>query len=79
MKPVRPPQSTVKHADVQSSSLRSIGYDKDSQELHVNFHDTGRYVYHGVPQDVHDALMMAGSKGSFIHHQMKGKYEFTKL
>lgn len=79
MKSIRQPVSTVKHHDVQSSSLRSIGYDKNTKELHVNFHDTGRYVYHNVPQDIHEALMMAGSKGSFIHHQMKGKYEYTKL
>ena len=73
------PHANVKHVDVHSSSLRSVGYNKETQELHVNFNDTGRYVYHGVPENVHQSLMMAASKGNFIHSQLKGKYEYTKL
>lgn len=73
-----PPQD-IQHADVESSSIRSIGYDKAKQELHVTFNDTGRYVYTGVPEYVHESLMMSGSKGSYIHHNIKNAYPFTKV
>lgn len=69
----------VNHAFVQSRNIRSIGYHAQTGDLHVTFHDTGRYVYHNVPQEVHDGLMMSGSKGNYIHHQIKGKFDFTKL
>ncbi len=75
----RNPSQNINHADVQSSSIRSIGYDKESQELHVTFNDTGRYVYYGVPPETHEALMMSGSKGNFLHHNVKSKHGFTKI
>jgi hypothetical protein len=69
----------INHMPVQSSSVRSIGYDKESGELHVTFNDGGRYMYHGVPENVHQSLMMSGSKGNFLHHNVKNAFEFTKL
>jgi hypothetical protein len=68
----------IDHAPVQSSSIRSIGYSPESRELHVNFHDTGTYVYHGVTPEKYEALMMASSKGSFLHHNIKGQHEHKK-
>jgi len=69
----------IQHADVESSSIRSLGYDDEKRELHVAFHDTGRYVYHNVPKHIYDGLMMSGSKGKYIHSTIKGKYGFTRL
>lgn len=69
----------INHAPVQSSSIRSIGYNTETGDLHVNFHDTGSYVYHNVPPEKYEALMMASSKGSFLHTQFKGAHEYTKL
>lgn len=72
-------KNDLRHADVESSSIRSIGYDKETSELHVTFRDTGRYVYSGVPPHVYESLMMSGSKGNFLHHQIKPAFDFTKL
>ena len=69
----------IEHAPVDSSSIRSIGYNEEKQELHVTFHGTGRYVYHGVSPDQHEALMMSGSKGQFLHHNIKAKHGVTKI
>lgn len=73
------PHANIRHSDVQSSSIRSVGYNKEKRELHVNFHDTGRYVYHDVPPEVHEGLMMSGSKGNFLHGKVKSQFKFTKL
>lgn len=67
------------HFDVQSSSIKTVGYDKESGDMHVNFHDTGRYVYHGVPLDVYQGFMMSSSKGNFLHANVKNRFAFTKL
>lgn len=69
----------INHAPVESSSVKTIGYDKEKQELHVTFRGSGRYVYQNVPSYVYESLMMAGSKGNFIHHNLKNRYEFNKI
>jgi hypothetical protein len=67
------------HQPIQSSTIRSAGYDKKSGDLHVTFQDGGKYVYHGVTPDKYEAFQMAASKGSWLHHNLKGQHEFTKL
>ncbi len=67
------------HMPVQSSHMKSAGYDAENGDLHVTFNGGQRYVYHGVPEDVHQAFTMASSKGSFLKNNIKGNYEFTKL
>lgn len=69
----------IKHHDVSSSSVQRVGYDADSRELHVTFNTGARYTYHDVPPETHEALMMSGSKGSFLHENIKGRHDFTKL
>lgn len=64
---------TVARTPVDSSNVRSIGYDPATQELHVEFHSTPGtvYVYSGVPPEKHAALMAAESKGSALHTTIK--------
>ena len=63
---------------VDSSNVEAIGYDNDSQELHVQFVGGHLYVYSDVPREVFDGLMYAPSKGSFLNREVKGVYQFTK-
>jgi hypothetical protein len=67
------------HMPVQSSTMRSAGYDELTGNFHVAFNDGGNYVYHDVPPDVHEAFQMASSKGRFLHTNVRNRYEFTKL
>ena len=75
----RQPNIHVKHQPVQSSTLHTAGYDAEKGDLHVVFKDGGKYVYHGVTPEQNQAFQMAGSKGQFLHQQIKGKHGFTKL
>lgn len=68
----------IKIKTVKSSNIEAIGYDNDSQELHVIFISGGLYIYHGVSKNVYDKLIIAPSKGKFIHNNIKGIYGFTK-
>lgn len=65
---------------VQSSTVESVGYDAESAELHVTFLSSPvTYVYQGVPADLFERLMLAPSKGTFLHWEVKGTYPFYKL
>lgn len=63
---------------VDSSNIESIGYDDDTQELHVQFLSRGCYIYSDVPREIFDDLMNAPSKGSFLNREIKGIYQFSK-
>jgi len=64
---------------VDSVSIEAIGYDVDSQELHVRFVSGETYMYSGVPSNVFDAFVSAPSKGSYFNREIKPAYQFTKL
>ena len=63
---------------VDSSNVEAVGYDGDTQELHVQFLSGGYYIYHDVPRNIFDELMNASSKGSFLNREVKSVYRFTK-
>jgi hypothetical protein len=63
---------------VDSSNIEAIGYDDNTQELHVQFLSGGHYIYHDVPRQIFDDLMSAPSKGSFLNREVKSVYQFTK-
>ncbi len=64
---------------VSSRDIRSVGYDPATSTLEIEFNSGGVYQYEGVPELVHDALMSAGSKGSYFHADIKGRYPFKKV
>lgn len=63
---------------VDSSNIEAIGYDEDTQELHVQFLSGYCYVYHDVPKSIFDDLLYAPSKGSFLNREVKGRFHYTR-
>ena len=63
---------------VDSSNIEAVGYDDDTQELHVQFLLSGYYIYSDVPRQIFDDLITAPSKGSFLNREVKGIYQFSK-
>lgn len=59
---------------VNSSSLRTAGYDPATQTMEIEFKSGAVYRYDGVPRAVHAGLMGASSHGSYFHHNIKGRY-----
>lgn len=65
---------------VDSSNVEAIGYDSDSQELHVQFLKSGdTYVYYNVDEYVFQEFLQADSKGSYLNTNIKPRYRYTKL
>lgn len=51
---------------VESSMIDAVGYDPESQEMLVIFNSGKSYRYTGVPKKVHEELLAAESKGSYM-------------
>jgi len=71
----------MKREAVDSSNIKSIGYDPETQVLEVEFNYRGGtvYRYKGVPMTVHAGLMEAESKGKFLNSEVKGTYEYEQV
>lgn len=64
---------------VTSSNINSIGYETETSTLEVEFLKGSVYQYHGVPESEYQALMQAGSKGSYLADHIKGNYSYSRL
>jgi len=64
---------------VRSSDLRSVGYDKESQTLEIEFNSGGVYQYFNVSESVFNALMSAPSHGKYFHSHINKKYSYNKI
>lgn len=64
---------------VESSSVRSIGYDPATFELEVEFHSGRAYRYQRVPIAAYRLLLRAPSIGQFVNEQIKPRFEAKEL
>jgi KTSC domain len=63
----------------ESSNIEAIGYDPETQEMHVRFKDGATYAYSNVPPGAHQQLIQARSVGSHFHQHIKGRFTHRKL
>ena len=64
---------------VESSNLRSVGYDEFLLVLEIEFKSGAVYRYYGVPSEVHDELINAESVGKYFNANVKSKNSFLKV
>jgi len=64
---------------VNSSDIRSIGYDPQLAILEVEFISGGIYQYLNVPEHLYRGLMNAASKGQFLNNYIKYSYRYQKV
>ena len=64
----------MQRTPVTSTNIKSIGYDESTKTLEVEFKNGGLYRYSGVPENIYNNLMNAGSHGEFLAIFIKGKY-----
>ena len=69
----------MERAPVSSSNVASVGYEEFTQTLEVEFHDGSVYQYFDVPRSTYEGLINASSVGSYLHHNIKGKYRYVRL
>ena len=64
---------------VSSSNIAFIGYDDETQELYIRFHNDNVYKYSDVPELVFNELRNNTSVGKYYLNNIKGKYESNKI
>jgi hypothetical protein len=70
-----PKQLTMKREPVESSAIKSIGYNEDKQILEVEMLETGRiYKYYNVPIEEYLDFMDATSLGKYYNEIFKIKF-----
>jgi hypothetical protein len=63
---------------VESTTLRTIGYDPDRELLQLEFHNGATYQYFNVPAEIHKGLLQAASKGAYFNRFIREKFAYSK-
>jgi hypothetical protein len=61
---------------VESTALVALAYDDVGQVLQLEFRSRTIYQYFGVPAAVHQALLLAPSKGSYFNRFIRGNFPY---
>ena len=70
----------MKRELVESTAIRSVGYNEDKKLLEVQIRETGRiYQYHNVPLEEYFDFMDAKSLGEYYNRVIKEKYDYREL
>jgi lysyl-tRNA synthetase class 2 len=66
-------------APVESSVIKSVGYDESTSVLEVQFPDGDVYRYFEFPAFLYRGLMLATSKGHFFNTRIAGRYRYERV
>jgi len=69
----------MKRTRVESSAIRSKGYDPKAHVLEIAFRGGGVYDYAGVSRQRVTALEQANSKGRYFNRAIKGSYSYRRV
>ena len=65
---------------VESSMMTSIGYDRDTATLEIEFKNSSHvWQYFGVAEQVYLELKYTDSKGKFFRNNIKGSYQEARV
>lgn len=73
-----PAAGSVNLVQVNSSNIRAVGYDIDTNELYVVYRGS-IFVYYDVPQEKYTALLAADSKGGYLNSDIKCNFLSKKV
>lgn len=66
----------IERIRVKSSNIHSIGYDRGTNILQVEFLNGSVYQYWNVPEFVYQELMQASSKGKYFNSKIAFSYKY---
>lgn len=69
----------MKRETIDSSNINSIGYNKESKTLEVQFKNEKVYQYKSISAETHEDLMGCHSKGRYLFDNIKGKYDCEQV
>lgn len=60
---------------VRSSAITAVGYDPVTKRMKITFKQGRTYDFCGVPPEVHQGLVNAGSKGGYYDRVIRDRYQ----
>ena len=67
----------MKTIAVDSTTLRTVGYDAECQLLQIEFQDRSLYQYFDVPAALYEKLMHAPSKGAYFNRSIRPRFDYA--
>jgi hypothetical protein len=64
---------------VDSTTIKSVGYESKSRVLEIEFQSGAVYQYLDVPKAVHEGLRRAESKGQYFNEEIRDDYAFVRV
>ncbi|WP_354641414.1 KTSC domain-containing protein [Kitasatospora camelliae] len=64
---------------LESTCVRSAGYDTEARELEIEFTGGAVYRYLAVPAAVYGELLAADSHGRYLNARIKGVFAYRRL
>ncbi|MCG2694462.1 KTSC domain-containing protein [Candidatus Parcubacteria bacterium] len=69
----------MERTSVNSSNIRSVGYDLKSAVLEVEFTSGDIYQYFDFPEHLHQQFLKAPSYGQFLNDNIRYNYRYKKI
>lgn len=64
---------------IESSMLRSAGYDPNTSTLELEFNNGAVWQYYDFPESLWYEFDTADSKGKFFHREIKNQYSESRV
>lgn len=64
---------------VESTMIRSLGFDSSSSTLEVEFNSGAVWQYFDVPESLYYDMKSSGSCGKFFNANVKGQYTESQV
>lgn len=64
---------------IGSSNLVQATYNRDSEDLTIQFQDGSSYLYRNVPAGTYRGLTLAGSAGAYFHRHIRSRFMSEKV
>ena len=64
---------------IESTMIRSIGYDADNATLEVEFNSGAIWQYYDFPESIWYEFEGTDSKGKFFHKEIKNQYSESQV
>lgn len=64
---------------VDSTTMRSVGYQAKGRVLEIEFNSRDVYQYFGVPKSIYRQLLGADSKGHYFNLEIRDSYPYVEV
>ncbi|MCK5681543.1 KTSC domain-containing protein [bacterium] len=65
--------------NIESSMIRSIGYDADNSTLEIEFDSRAVWQYYDFPESIWYEFEGSDSQGKFFHREIKNQYSESQV